>query len=175
MIKQILLFAFAVLLLAACSTPKYTYNFSHHNYYAGKKENAEKQNVQQVNEPNEAIASTENTILETKEVVATPAVATVSKETIKKTLAQLSKEERKELKKEIKTELKQYVKALKKADAKSVQEVQNMDKDLKMAAIFGSVGLVLTFLGGVNSVFWVLGVISLVIGTVFFIRWLSRQ
>jgi hypothetical protein len=50
-----------------------------------------------------------------------------------------------------------------------------MDKDLKMAAIFGSVGLVLTFLGGVNSVFWVLGVIAIVIGVVFFIRWLSRQ
>jgi hypothetical protein len=173
--KQILLFACAAVLLAACSTPKYTYNFSHHNYYAGKKENINKQNTQQVNAPSEAIASTENTIVETKEVVAVPAVATVSKKAVKKTLAQLSKEERKELKKEIKTELKQYIRELKKADGKSVQETKNMDKDLKMAAIFGSVGLVLTFLGGVNSVFWVLGVISLVIGTVFFIRWLSRQ
>jgi hypothetical protein len=166
--NRLLLFA-AALVLAACSSPKYTYEFSKHNYHAGKKQ----QLVENTQQP--VLASSENSSTIATTEVAVPAVTTLTKETIKNTFKNLSKEDRVALKKEIKKEVKQYLKAVKKSDVKSVNATQAMDKDLKMAAIFGSVGLVLTFLGGVNSVFWVLGVIAIVIGVVFFIKWLSRQ
>jgi hypothetical protein len=48
-----------------------------------------------------------------------------------------------------------------------------MENDLKLAAIFGGVGLVLLIIGG--DVLYVLGAIGLLIGLYFFIRWLMRQ
>ncbi len=50
-----------------------------------------------------------------------------------------------------------------------------MDHDLKLAIIFGAVGLTLTLFGGVNEVFWILGVIAFVVGVVFFVKWVVRQ
>jgi hypothetical protein len=50
-----------------------------------------------------------------------------------------------------------------------------MDSDLKMAIIFGAVGLTLTLFGGINEAFWVLGVIAIVVGVVFLVKWLVRQ
>ena len=50
-----------------------------------------------------------------------------------------------------------------------------MDNDLKLAIIFGAVGLTLTLFGGINEAFWILGVISIVVGVVFLIKWLVRQ
>ncbi len=48
-----------------------------------------------------------------------------------------------------------------------------LDKDLKLAAIFGAVGIVALLIGG--DVFWVIGGIALLIGVVFFVMWLARQ
>ena len=57
----------------------------------------------------------------------------------------------------------------------SIAEKTAMDHDLKMALIFGIVGIVLSAFGGVNSIFWILGVISTVIAIVFLIKWIAEQ
>ena len=38
--KKIIITLLSVIVLASCSAPKYSYNFDHHNYYAGKKSKA---------------------------------------------------------------------------------------------------------------------------------------
>ena len=60
-------------------------------------------------------------------------------------------------------------------DINVILEKKAMDHDLKMALIFGIVGIVLSALGGVNSIFWILGVISTVIAIVFLIKWIAEQ
>jgi hypothetical protein len=73
--------------------------------------------------------------------------------------------------------IKSQVKGNKK-DAKHgevVKAKKEWDHDLKMAVIFGVVAILLTAFYGISPVFWILGVISLVIAVVFFIQWVSRQ
>jgi hypothetical protein len=48
-----------------------------------------------------------------------------------------------------------------------------MDPDLKLAAIFGSIGVVALIIGG--DVFAIIGGIAMIVGLVFFVRWLVRQ
>lgn len=48
-----------------------------------------------------------------------------------------------------------------------------MDNDLKLAAIFGAVGIVALIISG--DVFYIIGGIALIIGVVFFVKWLVRQ
>ena len=87
-------------------------------------------------------------------------------------LSNLSKAEKKNLKQAVK----EYRKQLKKADSgKGVQDKKALDHDLKMAIIFGAVAVVLSTLSGFSYVFWIVAVVSLVIGLVFLIKWLSRQ
>jgi hypothetical protein len=69
-----------------------------------------------------------------------------------------------------------YSKALRSGDEGArVEATKQLDDDLKLAIIFGAIGVTLAILGGINTVFWVLGVIGLVVGLVFFIHWISRQ
>jgi len=56
-----------------------------------------------------------------------------------------------------------------------VNDTKAMDYNLKMAIIFGAVAATLSFFGGVNSVFWILSVVFLVVGVVFFIKWIAEQ
>jgi hypothetical protein len=70
--------------------------------------------------------------------------------------------------------VKTYIKAKKSGDeVKAAEAAAAMDHDLKLAAIFGAVGIVALIIGG--DVFWVIGGIALIIGVVFFVLWLSRQ
>jgi hypothetical protein len=86
----------------------------------------------------------------------------------------MSKEEKKAFRKEAKAQIKQYVKAAKSGDKTQMAEASKaLDKDLKLAAIFGAVGIVALLIGG--DVFWVIGGIALLIGVVFFVMWLARQ
>jgi hypothetical protein len=57
----------------------------------------------------------------------------------------------------------------------SVNATKQLDDDLKLAIIFGAIGITFAVLGGINTVFWVIGVIGLIVGLVFFIRWISTQ
>mgnify|MGYP003577628322 CR=1 FL=1 len=165
----------AVIIAWGCSAPKYaSYHFDHHDYNSGRKQ------VDQVTAQSSSVsplvlqestleASTASPSENIRDVKAVPAL---DKKAIADKVAAMSKSERKELKRD----LKEVVKKIK--DSKKDQSPQataEMDHDLKLAAIFGAVGLVLTLFGGISTVFWVLGVIALVIGVVFLIKWLARQ
>ena len=79
------------------------------------------------------------------------------------------------LRKEIKKNIREAVRQLKNMDTKSVKAATAMDKDLKMAAIFGAIGIVLGGLYGVNYIIGFIGFVAIVIALVFLIRWLMRQ
>jgi hypothetical protein len=178
LMKKLFLLVIAALAAGACSSPKYTYHFDHYDYNSGRKQvataSAEPVSASPVLISDENIASTSASI----SPVPTPITEEkqVDKQAIAQKIAALSKHERNELKKDIKSQLTKYSKLKKSPDhVGSVNATKEWDRDLKLAAIFGAVGLVLSLFSGVNSVFWVLAVIALVIGVVFLIKWLARQ
>lgn len=65
------------------------------------------------------------------------------------------------------------IKAAKSADNATPPVKEGSSKDLRMAEIFGAAGLVGLVIGG--STLNVLGGISILIGLVFFVRWLIRR
>ena len=166
----------AMLLFAACSTPKYAYYFDHHNY-SGTKKNA----IESARLSDETRSNPLTIDQQTLTASASPAVVALPSETQKTSftetdkkaaaarLAAMSKSEKKELKKE----LKQYLKNAKKSEVKSPEAAKALDKDAKMAIIFGGIGVIFLLFPG--EVFLVLAAISLIIGFVFFIKWISRQ
>lgn len=179
--KKKLLYLLSLALLAACSAPKYSYNFDHYNYNAGKKKSAvSNENVvlqgPETVQSTELIASKELTPVLFEDNMKTTAVLTEAQNNLSKKYNAMSKAEKKEFRKELKQSVKTYAKAMKRGDHVAAEKaVQAMDHDLKLAIIFGAVGLTLTLFGGVNSVFWILGVIAFVVGVVFFIKWVVRQ
>jgi F0F1-type ATP synthase assembly protein I len=171
--KSTLLFLAGVALLASCSAPKYTYNFDHYNYIAGKKKGAPKTETTasegpQAIQPELLMATSTNSVIEVPE--ATP-IVDAKATPVKKTYAQMTKTERKELRAYLKTEVKNSIKA-KKENLKSASSNQ-MDEDLKLAVIFGAVGIVGLIIGG--DVFYIIGGIAMLIGVVFFVKWVIRQ
>ena len=179
--RKYLLAILAVVFMAACSTPKYTYYFDHYDYNAGKKKKVEHQeDVQQaevisdlmIKEPlklDEAALVTSN---DGRPVLTAEGKAKV--EEAAKAYREMSKAEKREFRKEAKQLIKTYIKAKRAGDdVKAAEAAKAMDHDLKLAAIFGAVGIVALLIGG--DVFWILGGIALIIGVVFFVMWLSRQ
>jgi hypothetical protein len=166
--KRKLLYLLSLALLAACSAPKYSYNFDHYNYNAGKKKSAVSNETVVLQGP-EAIKS-EELVASTEAAVVLP-VASENKTEVKKTYAQMSKSEKKEVRKQLKSAVKEYAKE--KKEVKAANATKGMDNDLKLAAIFGAVGIVALIIGG--NVFWIIGGIALLIGVVFFVKWLIRQ
>ena len=173
--------AAAFLTLAACSAPTYTYNFDHYDYSSGKK--LPTQNSVAHDVPNETVSPL---TFSNKELLASASPTVVVPEEIKTSsfsqeekadrYKNMSKRERTDFKKELRSEIKNYAKKLKSGDeGASIAATNELDDELKLAIIFGAIGITLTVLGGINTVFWVLGVVGLVIGLVFFIRWISRQ
>jgi hypothetical protein len=182
----ITLFA-GVLLLAACSTPRYSYYFHHYDYNSGRKK-AEAEKLTAIHTPSAitgevdesplsleketVVASAEGHVTAPAENIASPVRKTIAE----KKYTELSRAEKKEFRKALKTEVKKYIKAKKSGDyGASLTDTKALDYNLKMAIIFGAVALTLSFFGGVNSVFWILSVVSLVIGVVFFIKWIAEQ
>ncbi|HCM76565.1 MAG TPA: hypothetical protein DIS90_09300 [Cytophagales bacterium] len=165
--KSKLYYLLAMLFIAACSSPKYAYHFDRYDYNSGKKGNkvdvAKMENEVSPIQAEQLLASKENTMvlpLEKKE----PSV----KEEIKKTYVQMSKSERKAFRADVKKYLKE-----KKESVKATKSTNAMDNDLKLAAIFGAVGLVALIISG--DVFYIIGGIAMIIGVVFFVKWLVRQ
>jgi hypothetical protein len=180
--KNYTLLLFAALMITACSSPKYTYHFDHYDYNSGKKARL----AQTETKSGAPEVSVSPLLLDNQTVTAsgeaTPAPAEIKKslaadkEAIQKKIASMSSEEKKELKRELKAEVKKIIKAKKSGDhVNALKDKKGWDADLKWAAIFGAIGLVLTALGGVNTVFWVLGAVALVVALIFLIMWLSRQ
>jgi hypothetical protein len=189
--KKYLLLIVSVLMLAACSTPKYAYYFDHYDYNSGKKksQNAESVLAQQM------LPTPETSPLHINQEAVTASagsrIVSLKNETVKHTAPvftaedqkafaekykAMSKAEKKDFRKELKSEVKKMMKA--KKSGKSVDSIAGtkaMDSDLKMALIFGIVAIVLTAFAGVNAVFWILGVIAFVVAIVFFIQWLANQ
>src|SRR5690606_39816577 len=92
-----------------------------------------------------------------------PQEVAASEESPARSYKEMSRAERKEFRKEAKALIKTYIKAKKEGDeVKAAQAAQAMDHDLKMAAIFGAVGIVALIIGG--DVFWIIGGIALIIG-----------
>ena len=166
----------SILLLAACSSPKYAYYFDHHDYNSGKK-NDISQSVGQPSEMQPLKADNATLVASADEKAFVPVAPEKTEVDAKSAIEKyksMSGEERKEFRKELKKQIKTLAK-VKKKETYSVESTKAMDKDLKLAAIFGAIGLVLTLFGGVSSAFWVIGVICIVIGVVFLVSWLVRQ
>ena len=159
----------AIVVLASCSAPKYTYYFDHQNNHAGK--------------------NTAKPVVETRVPSVDPQmlVATTLKEPVlfseakqevpaRKTYVQMDKVERKALRRHLKKEVKTFV-ADKKTlgSVESTKSTQGMDHDLKLAAIFGAVGITGLLISSGNSVFTIIGGLALLIGVVFFVKWIIRQ
>lgn len=188
--KNVSIFIGSVLLLCACSTPRYNYKFSYYDYNSRRKASqpapaAPVVVAGQSELPSLPVIPAEDVpesplILQSEPIASVsqdPVTAnpgfTVEKAAFEKKYKEMSKSERREFRKSLKTEVKNLIKAKKNGD--SVDEVKVMDHDLKLAIIFGAVALTLSFFGGVNSVFWVLSVVSLVVAVVFFIKWIAEQ
>jgi len=177
--KKYIYLLISMVILASCSSPKYTYYFDHYDYNSGKKKVALKESLvsqekteTSVPDVNSSISIDEKTIVasakETEVYIAKPAPV-ISREEAVARIKSLTKEEKRELKREVK----KYVKENKKKDFAEGSGGRAMANDVKLAAIFGVVGIVLLIVGG--DVIYVLGAIALLIGLFFLVRWLVRQ
>jgi hypothetical protein len=173
--KKYLLLAISILMVGACSSPKYAYNFDYHDYNSGKK------NVANGLPPEESVIAVEyspvtvdqNTLLaSSKSETFYPAEEkpiVITREVALEKFNAMSKVEKKEFKSKIKT----FIKEHKKSDVVSAQAKAGMGQDMKLAAIFGAVGIVLLIIGG--DVLTIIGAVALLIGLYFFVRWLIHQ
>lgn len=177
--KKCLLIVISMLMLGACSSPKYAYNFDYHDYNSGKKVAGSSTEVtpsaaaQQTNEVY-PVAVDQSTLVATSKPETFYPVEDKQEPTLRIEAAlekfnALSKEE----KKEFKSKIKSFIKENKKSDVVNAQAKAGMGQDMKLAAIFGAVGIVLLIIGG--DVLTIIGAVALLIGLYFFIRWLIHQ
>jgi predicted component of type VI protein secretion system len=166
-----ILYVLSALMVVACSSPKYTASFNQYdpqvNYHPLKKVTMESQSKsvspEEVQVP--VLASATNTPTEIKSEKPVE---------VRKTYVQMNKVERKALRNQLRSDIKTYVKAQKaNLGLESVSATKALDNDLKLAAIFGAVGIVALIIGG--DVFWIIGGVAMIIGVVFFVKWLVRQ
>ncbi|MFZ9981026.1 MAG: hypothetical protein ACO3FI_03240 [Cyclobacteriaceae bacterium] len=146
-----------IVLLTSCSAPKYTYRFpaSHEQTAERKLVISEEKNPGQ---PQEILVASSDPAV---------AVAMTIPEKPKKNVPSV----------------KEAVQVLKKAAMKTREEVRSviapdpssLDEDLKMAILFGVVGVVSLVLLILSKFFGILGGIALIIGTVYFVKWVLAQ
>lgn len=189
--KRNLLLFVSALLIAACSAPKYAYYFDHYDYNSGKKEAEPEEATVAARLPAPEISPlmldpstiTASVSSHIQKIESAPVMPVEDKALLESKLRDLareykamSKSEKREFRKELKKEVKEVLKAKKSGeDIASITAAKQMDYDLKMALIFGIVGIILSALGGVNSVFWILGVVAIVVALVFLIKWIAEQ
>lgn len=186
--KKYLLLLTSVLLLAACSSPKYAYYFDYYDYNSGKKKavmptGEVAQSMITTPElgplqldPQAVNASAGSRIKVIEKPAAMPTISAEDKALLQQKYSSLSRAEKKEFRKELKAEVKKMIKAQRSGESiTAIADAKAMDGDLKMALIFTIVAIVLGAFGGANSIFWILSVIALVVAIVFFIQWLARQ
>lgn len=164
-----LIYVLVAAAIASCSSPKYTASFKSYDKDLSHNDEAMKsqQNIAHDSEPTPLLASTSVAPVEFK-------MAPIVEE--RKTYIQMTKVERKELRQQLKSEVKSFVKAQKRnLGIESGNATAAMDKDLKMAAIFGVIGLALGAFFSVNNIIGFVGFVAIVIALVFLIKWLMRQ
>lgn len=164
-----ILFAVGLGLLGGCTSPKYTASFNYREsdpgYTSAPRNYAEERSVTTM-ESQQLLASTSRMPIITSE-------PSMVNQDARKTYAQMSGQERKVFRHQVKKEIKNYVQSTKKQVKANAARSSGVDHDLKLAAIFGAVGIVALIIGG--DIFYVLGAIALIIGVVFFVKWLVRQ
>jgi len=169
--KTILSIFAAVLLLSACSSPKYTYYFDTYQSkpVAKSKVTVKEESPLSINpEMLTASASEEPVIVETLPSV--PQETVLDKEALKSELKSMTRQEKRALRKELLSELRNGTSQVTVNDGVTTADgVQAMDSDLKWALIFGIISI------GLGIFSWVLGVIAFCVALFFLIRWLSRQ
>ncbi len=175
--KHLLLFL-ALGMLASCSAPKYAYHFDHYDYNAGKsKKSSLPETVLAESSIDFPIIIDEQALLASTsdDVTYHPEVKpAVDLRNAKENFSALSKTEKKEIRKDAVKSIKEYTKAKKSGDnEKAEQLAKAMDNNLKLAAIFGAIGVVAAIIGG--EVFWIISAVAWIIALVFFIKWLVRQ
>ncbi|MFO0265944.1 MAG: hypothetical protein ACK51D_03255 [Cyclobacteriaceae bacterium] len=164
-----LLYLLVLSVLASCSSNKYAAHFQNVKPYeplyaeANTVPGSAPKTIRPAIEPEQLTASTEIVPVVTE---STPTVD------VRKTYIQMTKAERKELRQNLRSALKASV-ASSKLSPESSKASQGMDPDLKLAAIFGSIGVVALIIGG--DVFAIIGGIAMIVGVVFFVKWLVRQ
>jgi hypothetical protein len=183
--KKLLYILLVVLVASACSSPKYTASFNNYDKYVSNQPAVKSEVVvdEPVTEPATIAQSVSEpvTIAQPEPLLASTSSAPVElkaapKEEVRKTYIQMTKTERKALRTHLKSEIKSYVKQQKKnLGLESNKSTGAWDNDLKMAAIFGIVGIVFTSLWGTSEILGVIGVIAVVVALVFLIKWLVRQ
>lgn len=168
-----------VALCAACSAPKMAYKFDYHDYNAGRKAKDVREEV--ASNPGPVPVQPENLVaMEPATDKPVSSIETMEKPSViadGKTYADMTKKERREFRHELKKEIKEIKKIVKKNkdNTTNAEAAKALDKDLKLAAIFGAVGIVALILSGISVVFAVIGGIALIIGIVFLVKWLIRQ
>ena len=157
-----LFYLIPVAIFVSCSAPKYnaSINPKEENMLAGA--NSSTPSINQAGE-SELTAS----------IKAVPTLTKETKKEIKKAYLNMSKSERKELHQLLKREVKSISQVNKKEMSVTAVQRTGFDHDLKLAAIFGVIGVVALFISG--NAFYIIGAIALIIGAVFFIKWLIRQ
>ena len=173
---QVVLSAFAF--LTACASPKYVYHFDHYDYNIGKK-----LEVQQLPTDENPMLLDDKTLVvssETEPVVMAenPEVAHATVKAVAEKFKTMSKQEKKEFRKDLRKELVKYSKnavSNKKSDAvDGVEATQKFDTLVTLAIVFGGAGIVLIMLANISNAFWIAGVISLVVGAFFFVKWVAN-
>ena len=157
----------------SCSSPKYTYHFDHYKYESKRAVTQTPQVTFETPSHDQPFAIDETTVVASAKeeaVYITETAPPISKEEAIAVIKNMTKAEKRELKREIK----KYVTANKKGDSEmGVEAAKALEHDVRLAAIFGAVGIVLIAIGG--SALYIIGAVSLLVGLYFFIRWLSRQ
>lgn len=166
--KHLVYLFVGVLALAACSSPKLAYKFDTHRYQSAARNSDQptEQRIAPTVHPNELLAAATPMVVETAPAPVPTAAETRSKKEQRQLLGQWKAQLKTQLTPEKKAEIKKQLKA---------DKANAMDHDLKLAAVFGAVGVVGILLGSAAEVFLIIGGIALIIGVVFFIKWLVRQ
>lgn len=87
----------------------------------------------------------------------------------------LDRKERREIRQALREHFRSRARANRLTHGDEGQAIAAMDNDLKLAIIFGAIGITFGLFAGLGTAVWVLAVGSLITGIVFFIRWLLRQ
>jgi hypothetical protein len=163
--KKIYYLILTTAIVSACSTPKYTASFNSYESHAAKS------TLKPIESP---LPTVNNNEVVLASISSTPMEISTKAPVESKTYVQMTKSERKALRSHLRSEIRTYVKERRNSSVESDQAVKKgMDTDLKLASIFGAVGIVALIISG--DVFYIIGGIALIIGVVFFVKWLVRQ
>lgn len=162
--RSSLLYVYGIALFASCSAPK----------FASQPAQGNEAMYALTEEPAVPFALDESTLVASVSAEHIYLAGPIAEPVTTSKPATLTREEKKELRKEAIRHIKAYTKAVKDGDKVAAAELkQAMDNDLKFAAIFGAVGITALIIGG--DVFYIIGGIALIIGVVFFVKWMIRQ